>query len=249
MSSDEFSDEDLTAFLDGEADEALTGRLTAALSADASLRARLEALDIPMAALSEAGDLALAMAPDAPTLPDAEVGAKGWLNAGSAMVAGVALAVGIGLGTYLAPQNTDTAHTGWIDAVAAYQVLYVPETVAATTQPLGITAEVLAKFSATGAGSAAEARDIDGLRFARAQLLGFGAEPLLQMAYATEDGTPVAICAVRVAEPDRAPASEMIQGLAATHWVSDGVGFLVIGGRDLDQTQAWAEEAVREIAL
>ena len=249
MSSTEFSDEDLTAFLDGEADAALTKRLTAALAADGALRARLEALDIPMAALSEAGDLALTMAPEMPALPEIEEPSKGWLNAGSATVAGVALAVGIGLGSYLAPKNTDTAETGWIDAIAAYQVLYVPETVAAATQPIEITSEVLAKFSATGAGSAAEARDIDGLRFARAQLLGFGAEPLLQMAYATEDGTPVAICAVRVAEPDRAPASEVVEGLAATHWVSDGIGFLVIGGSDLDLTKAWAEEAAREIVL
>ena len=49
-----FTDEDLTAYLDGEADEPLTRRIDAALSQDPELVKRMEALMVPMGAIQDA---------------------------------------------------------------------------------------------------------------------------------------------------------------------------------------------------
>ena len=64
-----FSDEDLTAFLDGEADDALTAAIADQLERDSDLADRLAALDIPMVPLAEAYNALLAEAPPMPDLP------------------------------------------------------------------------------------------------------------------------------------------------------------------------------------
>ena len=64
-----FSDEDLTAFLDGEADDALAREIEAALEADQDLAARLEGLTVPIAALQRAFATQLSAAPAMPDVP------------------------------------------------------------------------------------------------------------------------------------------------------------------------------------
>ena len=49
-----FTDEELTAFLDGEADDALSEAIATQLETDPALEAQLAALDIPMAELKGA---------------------------------------------------------------------------------------------------------------------------------------------------------------------------------------------------
>ena len=248
MQKVEFSDEDLTAFLDGEAEADLSRRIEAALAADAALSSRLDALSLPMDALAAAGDLALQDAPDFSGL-EAKSSLSGqgfgWASAG---LAAAALIVGVGIGS-LVVRPAAPEPTPWIDAIVAYQVLYRPETIAASRQSAAETASVLAGFRSGGETSVEAARDIGDLTFARAQLLGLGDRALLQMAYATEAGVPIAICAVEVTGPDRGFTSELRDGLATTHWVSGGVGYLVVGGDDIDQTAAWAADVSERLSL
>ena len=68
-----FTDEDLTAFLDGEADDALRAEIEAALETDAALGARIAELDIPLVPIAEAYTALLATAPPMPELPDIAV--------------------------------------------------------------------------------------------------------------------------------------------------------------------------------
>ena len=51
---DMFSDEELTAFLDGEADDALQAAIEAQLETDAGLAERMAGLDIPIAPIAAA---------------------------------------------------------------------------------------------------------------------------------------------------------------------------------------------------
>ena len=63
MSDASFSDEDLTAFLDGEADSELNASITAAIEVDANLGARLASLDLPIAAIRSSYDCLLYTSP------------------------------------------------------------------------------------------------------------------------------------------------------------------------------------------
>lgn len=248
MSKPEFSDEDLTAFLDGEADRNLSARIESALAVDQGVSARLEELSVPMDALNAAGAILAASAPEMQALPPRapERRAKNW---GVAGMAAASLVIGIGIGALALRPAPAEEPAAWIAAIAAYQVLYVPETIANADQSLAQTAAVLQRFSEAGSSAAADLREIEGLTFARAQILGLGSRPLLQVAYADSDGQPVAICAVRVTEADRDFETDVIDGLAATHWVEGGIGYLVIGGTAMDQTAIWAADASAKWSL
>ncbi|MEO0380352.1 MAG: transcriptional regulator, partial [Pseudomonadota bacterium] len=65
-----FSDEDLTAFLDGEADATLEAEIVAALETDEELGARMAGLELPMDAIKGAFDSMLDTAPAMPALPE-----------------------------------------------------------------------------------------------------------------------------------------------------------------------------------
>ena len=66
----EITDEDLTAFLDGELGAEDAARVSAALAASPELEARLNALQVPLAGMRSAFEGVLAQAPEAPELPE-----------------------------------------------------------------------------------------------------------------------------------------------------------------------------------
>ena len=86
-----------------------------------------------------------------------------------------------------------------------------------------------------------QARFVDCLDIRSAQMLGLEGKPLVQMAYLSDDKTPFAICITEVGSADYEPKSEPIEGLAAAHWVKDGFGYLVIGGKDSEFVKKIAE--------
>ena len=104
----QFSDEQLTAYLDGEAGDDLCAQIDVALEEDATLGDRLAGLDIPMDQLGSAFDGLLAEAPAMPDLPPlaaAPVPANlnrgiGWLGGmsvfGTGIAAGIAMMLFIG---------------------------------------------------------------------------------------------------------------------------------------------------------
>lgn len=241
-----FSDEDLTAFLDGEAEGDLATRIDAALSSDAQLVARLEGLVIPVDDIRAAFAVGELAPPSEPTLP-AQMGLS-HMASHMAMAASVVLALGIGaLGGYslkpdvAAPTSVVAANKGWIAAVASYQALYATETLAGKFQAPEQTEETLAGFEGRIGVDLAAATDVQGLDFKRAQILSYNGKPLMQMAYLDDGGVPFALCVIGTGKDARAMKDQMAEGLAASSWIADGVGYLVIGGDDPALTRAYAD--------
>ena len=231
-----FTDEDLTAFLDGEADDALAAAIGDALETDAELNARLAALDIPLAPLNQAFDALLADAPPMPALPEqtpqtAPAPRFGWGwgagTFGTGLAAGLAVALVTGFGQPEAPPPP-----GWAAFVASYQSLYTPETLASVTTTDAERVAQLANVSEALGLDLTTLPDANGLVFKRAQVLGFNGKPLVQLAYQRADGTPVALCIIP-AGPDGKPVSMgAAQGMELARWNTPGFGFLLIGGQD-----------------
>ena len=226
MSDAQFTDEDLTAYLDGELEGEKTALLESALSQDLSLSHRLASLDFPLDRLhKEAKALSDNVSPF--QMPSASSSSsKVWLVAAS-----LALGTVIGAGAMRLAEAPDT----WVDAVASYQALYVPATLSGAMQPSDISTAVISAFEADTGVSLEGVTELKGLTFKRAQTLGIGGHMLLQLAYVTDDGTPVAYCLTSVEDVDRQATASTSHGLQAVDWVRNGTGFILIG--DLSKEQ------------
>ncbi|WP_299287618.1 hypothetical protein [uncultured Tateyamaria sp.] len=230
----DFSDEDLTAYLDGEADDALHAAIDAALETDEALGDRLAGLDIPMGAIKAAYADLLDNAP-APPVFEAPVANTprprfgwGWglSTFGTGIAAGLAVAVFTGFGT------PEPAPRGWVSFVASYQALYTTETLSVADPSADDAAVQLAAVSDALGLDLAALPQAEGLTFKRAQVLGFKGKPLIQIAYLRDDGTPVALC-ILPAGPDAQPVNMgQAEGLDIARWNTPGFGFLLIGGTD-----------------
>lgn len=231
------TDEDLTAYLDDELDAAERRRVDEALSQCAALRARLSDLDLSVSDVAKAFDATLQNAP-APDLPPAPA-SKAPLRAGLGLAA--ALLVGLGLGALWSPVTHQSPEPDWTQLVATYQMLYVPQTLGGGAPSPGEATQKLAQLSEVLGRDLTPAITVDNLEFRRAQMLGLEGAPLVQIAYQNSNGAPFAICVTPLNEADYAPKTEILAGLAATHWAKDGFGFVVIGGDDLDFVSTLSE--------
>lgn len=239
-----FTDEELTAFLDGEADEALSEAIATQLETDPALEAQLAALDIPMAELKGAYDALLQTAPPMPKLPAEETNIVpirrfGWGlgvgTFGTGIAAGIAMAVFLGLGV------PTPEPPGWVSFVASYQSLYTAETHRLDAPDAATTNLQLASASDALGIDLTSLPAAEGLTFKRAQVLAFNEKPLIQIAYLRDDGTPVALCIIP-AGPDGKPVNMgAAQGMELARWNTPGYGFLLIGGEDGAALQTEAE--------
>ncbi|MEP5731523.1 MAG: hypothetical protein ABJL67_19365 [Sulfitobacter sp.] len=241
---EKFSDETLTAFLDGELDVAQAQEIDAALSVDDVLGNRLAGLDVSVTALRQAMDPGVL---GAPGLPAAFLKApkRSYLERFGAPLALVAsFALGIGLMSFV---QSRTQETDWLNAIASYQALYVTETLSAAHQTPQDTDKVLRRAGETFGVTLTPATQIAGLEFRRAQVLGFKGETLLQMAYLTPEGTPVALCIVHLDDADRGPEETVMFDLAGVSWIQDGVGYFLIGGTDANLIDSFATDILTSI--
>ncbi|WP_299295365.1 hypothetical protein [uncultured Tateyamaria sp.] len=231
-----FSDEELTAFLDGEAGDALHAAIEGALETDAVLAERMAALDLPLGPIVDAYDALLATAPPMPAfdvvIPEPVAArprglwAKGVGLFGTGLAAGLAVAVFTGFGT------PEPQPRGWISFVASYQALYTTATLAGAT-PSSQEAEVQLASVSDALGLDLTGLPVaEGLTFKRAQVLGFNGKPLIQIAYLREDGTPVALCIIASGPDDKPLSMGEAEGLDIARWNTPGFGFLLIGGED-----------------
>jgi len=238
----DFSDETLTAYLDGELDAATASAIDAALATDDALAERLGTLDFPMQALQTVMAPAVLGAPALPaeltetaqTAPASAAQQRRGGFGGLALVA--SFFVGMVATTLVIPKSApDSAFSGWTAAVASYQSLYVTETLSGATQDADVTASVLARATEEFDVDLAPAIELEGFEFKRAQMLGFRGKPLLQMAYLSPEGTPLALCLIRTDTPDKASEQVEMFDLAGVSWVKDGVGYFLIGGDNATQ--------------
>lgn len=242
MDDRHFTDEDLTAFLDTEADAELSAAIEARLETDAALATRMAALDIPLAQIAGAYDAMLA---GAPTMPEFAQNTQvtprrsgwGW-GVGTfsgGLAAGLAVAVFLGLG---APEPEKP---GWVAFVANYQALYTTQTLATTNPSQDDAQAQLATVSAALGLDFTALPTADGLTFKRAQVLGFNGKPLIQIAFLRDDGTPVALCIIPAGPDARGMDTGEAQGLDIARWNTPGFGYLLIGGTDAAPLAAEAE--------
>ncbi len=226
---DEFRDEDLTAYLDGEAEAQSVEAIDAALTSDPALRRRLDELRPLTDDLTAVFAPLLAEAPEMPLLPEPTV-QKSPLR--MKMIGGFAAC--LLAGALIGWQATERARSlDWMDYVAAYQALYVNGTLASVSQTADQKAARLATFSET------LGRDLTGggsdtvLDFKRSQLLGFEGQPLIQLAYLSPVGAPVALCIIKAEDAkEQAITISRLEGMSAAYWTEGGHSFLLIGGQD-----------------
>lgn len=233
-----FSDAELTAYLDGELDSAARADVEQALSSDPELREQLASLTVPIDTMKDSFNAVLHTAPRIAPLPT-NAPARGILPP-LALAAALALCAVLGVWSFSSDRSRQT--TDWRVAVAEYQVLYVTETLSSADPGPDGGIELLGRMSQVLGHDLLDARNSDDLDFRRAQILGFNGQPLIQVAYLADETVPVALCITRVGESDQAVETEFLQGLAASHWVSGGFGYILIGGTDLERIDRIARD-------
>jgi anti-sigma factor RsiW len=158
--------------------------------------------------------------------------------------ASVAAVGAFAVGAYLFSIPPEAPATRWQDQVASYQALYVTDTLAAVSADANQIAVQLAKSEqALGRDLPLDVvGDLDGLQLLRAQILGYKDAPLIQMAYLTEDGIPVALCAIR---PKAAVAKdfafETLSGLPTVHWSDGSFNYMIVGDIDNERLMEMAQ--------
>ena len=251
-----FSDEDIAAYLDGEADPPLKQRLEAKVEEDVELQRRIEALTVDRRSISEAFDALLA---SSPPLPSRALGGAApsstsfvWRRAAMLVSAAAAcLAIGVGIGFQLASGGGErvgavvaqSGLAGWRDYAAAYHALYVTDTLAHVVDDDAARGRELDRAGkAVGLRLEAVKAPIDQLQFRRAQLLGFEGRSLIQVAFLSSTGEPFALCVIRSPGADESEVEvETRHQMAAASWSQPGLEFLLIGGQDAALTKRAAE--------
>lgn len=260
-----FSDEEIAAYLDGEGDPSLGERLEARAAEDAELRGRIEALTVDKQAIAEAFEGLLGASPHMPTealtkaapLSRTDV----WRTPGAlAAAAAACLAIGLGVGFQLASYRGDGATRNktvqeaplesWRDYAAAYHALYVTDTLTHVADDDAARVRELDRASrAVGLPLDGVRAPIDELQFRRAQLLGFEGRALVQVAFLSATGAPMALCLINSPDAgDSEVALETRRDMASASWSQPGLEFLLIGGRDAALTKRAAETLRRRLS-
>jgi anti-sigma factor RsiW len=229
-----FSDEELVAYLDGEADFAPSDAIEAARTEDPALQARLDALALDHAALKTAfADLApdQVIVPMATTLPGRRWSWP-WAGLCAASVA-AALVLGIAIGS-----SRNAPLQGWAEYVAAYQALYSTSTLShIQSGPEAQQAELDRVGAAIGKSlTLSDLGLFPDVQYTRAQVLSFEGRPLIQLAFLTSTGDPVALCIIRSDKRGQGGAPELarMEGLSAARWAQSGYDYILIGGQDAE---------------
>lgn len=239
-----FTDEELTAFLDGENDLAPVDDIAAALETDAALAKRVDALLIDRDAIA-ASFAGIAPTTKLPNLSAVAQPRAGFGAAALSIAAGIALVVGIAAGSWIAQPKP----AGWVDYVAAYQVLYSNSTLAHIDQTPDAKQSELDRVTAS-IGKDIPLDALEGfpeLDYKRAQILNFKGRALVQLAFATSTGEPLALCIIRSTKgQDTAPTVITKEGLSTAKWSSGTHDYLLIGGTDDALVSRIANELVTQ---
>ena len=246
----DFSDDQLTAFLDGELEHIPADEIRTGLDRDPKLRARLDRLALDRADIAAAFDQLLAKAPQAPDQltksppPQSISRTPVWHQ----LAAGLALGLALGWGASSLVPGGDLED--WQDYVSAYHALYAEETLAAIDNSGGIQQTELDRI-AVSLGKDLDLqllKRLDGLNYKRAQILGFEGRPLAQITFVSNGGAPIALCIIRIAGSEETrPALKDRQGMASASWSRDGYEYLLIGGSDRALVETAAGKLIEEL--
>jgi anti-sigma factor RsiW len=230
-----FSNEELTAYLDGEAPSEVARRIDLALGTNAKLKIQLESLSLDRAALKSAFEGLLQAAPQYPIEHQA---AANVAPASSNLLKYAAVAALFAVmgwaGAYGLFQSKAAT---WQQQAAIYHSLYVNATLT-NVNPSAIDMETeLARVTAAVGKdiSLDDLKRVSEFEYKRTQILGFDGRPLMQVSYLSRLGTPVVLCILRSkATLTSDVKTETMQGMAAATWSKGAFEYLLIGGNDRD---------------
>ncbi len=130
--------------------------------------------------------------------------------------------------------------------VARYQALYVADTIAHIGRDPDLIALQFERASrAINLNLPQQAlSDVAELQLTRAQILGYNGAPLIQIAYQSKTGAPIALCIIAKADSNaQGPIqSSVMMGLASSSWETDNHQFLLIGNAPNQEMKLWAQK-------
>ncbi|MFF0920260.1 anti-sigma factor family protein [Rhizobium leguminosarum] len=257
------SDEDLTAFIDGELTPEEAARIEAIVNEDESTAQRLEFLaraSLPFEQafaplLSEAPREKLeAMLAAIPVKQSAKFGPvfttrRRFLGAlAASLVAGITIdraVIGVGARFSAKDENSE-----WRGVVADYISLYSAETLAGPVPGREDQAAQLAGLDEKlGLSLSPEAVSLPGIDFKRALLLQYDGKPLAQIAYLDPETGPMALCIVRSDAGPKAPDLESRKGMNVAYWSNATHAFMLIGHAAADRMTAIAKGVRGRVAV
>ena len=241
--------ETLTAYLDGNLDDLQAKEVRERSLADAQLASKIAALQIDRDGMSQdylaleagapIGELRSAL--DAKTKPGSGV-KSGAGNRKLLMAAACAACLAIGVLVGSGTGNWAGVDKSWREAVAEYQVLYSAETLKwNAVAPAEVDTTLKRLSGRIGVKLTRQALKLSIADFRRGQMLTFGSQPLVQLAYLHNGVTPVAFCITPDGAPDAGLASEIREGLPIIHWAKNGTSYMVIGDIPNEQLVGMAE--------
>jgi hypothetical protein len=228
MQDNKFTDAELVAYLDGEKEFTPYEEIKRALRTDPALRKRLDDFFVDTDALALGLET---LQPDEGVAPIILKPSRfNYGIGGLALVGVLALVVGLGMGTWISKPDQ-----GWTNYVAAYQALYSPNTLAHIDQSdADQVAELERVASAIGKSIPIEKLKIfPEVDYKRAQILNFEGRTLIQLAFVTGNGEPMALCILRTDEAaQNKPTQSVMEGMQSAYWSHVGYEYLLIGGAD-----------------
>ncbi|MBB4218300.1 anti-sigma factor RsiW [Rhizobium sp. BK212] len=258
------SDEDLTAFIDGELTAEEATRIEALVSEDEHVAERLEFLaraSLPFEQvfaplLAEAPrqklETMLAAIPAQQRAKSASAltfaSRRRFLGAlAASLVAGIAIdrAV-IGIGARLSANDENSE---WRSVVADYISLYTPETLAGPVPAREAQAAQLGPLDEKlGLSLSPEAVALPGIDFKRALLLQYDGKPLAQIAYLDPETGPMALCIVMSDAGPKTPDLESRKGMNVVYWSNETHAFMLIGRVPADRMKELGEDVRRRLS-
>ncbi|NNU38799.1 anti-sigma factor [Rhizobium sophorae] len=260
------SDEDLTAFIDGELTAEDAARIQTMVNEDERTAERLEFLaraNLPFEQafaplLSEAPREKLAaMLAVIPVQQSARSGPapafatrRRFLGAlAASLIAGIAIdraVIGIGIGKGFSAKDENSE---WRAVVADYISLYTAETLAGPVPGREDQAAQLAGLDEKlGLSLSPEAVSLPGIDFKRALLLQYDGKALAQIAYLDPETGPMALCIVKSDAGPKAADLESRKGMNVVYWSSATHAFMLIGHAAAERMSAIASEVRGRVA-
>lgn len=260
------SDEDLTAFIDGELTAEEAARIEALVNEDERVAERLEFLARANLPFKQAFAPLLSEAPREKleamlaAIPAAQQSVKSdpapafatrrrFLGAlAASVIAGIAIdraVIGVSRSFATKDENSE-----WRAAVAEYISLFTPETLAGPVPPRDAQAAQLARLDEKlGLSLSPEAVSLPGVDFKRAQLLQYEGKPLAQITYLDPESGPMALCIVMSSTGRKAPDLESRKGMNVVYWSSETHAFMLIGHAAVDRMTAIADGVRGRVAV
>ncbi|WP_042701222.1 anti-sigma factor [Azospirillum sp. B506] len=266
------SDEELTAFIDGELEEEHRTRLLDLMERDPAVAARVEHLSRASLPFGEAFQPLLDAAPtadlqrmlDGMSVPPVAANAVVPL-ARRRLFGAIAASVAAGvLGDRMlvrllgAGDSDDLADDDggpdrerhWHGVVAQYMGLYTRETVGGSTPGRDVQAAQLAALNRPlNLALTPEAVEVAGAEFRRAQILSYDDMPLAQITYLDPRSGPLALCILRRPGTVRGVEQDRRGGLSIAYWTGPDHAALLIGRLPPQELTAKAEAVRGRLAI